>query len=58
MQQVGPLYFPRPSKFYLVAKKQYLENAIETFRGSEGKITTKGKKHLGAAVGSEDFQAS
>ena len=45
MQQVGPPYgyFPKPSKLYLVAKEQYLENAIETFRGSEDKITTKGK---------------
>ena len=45
MQQVGQLYgyFPKPSKFYLVAKELYLENTIETFRGSEDKITTKGK---------------
>ena len=38
--------------------EQHLENAIETFRGSEVKITTEGKKHLGAAIGSEDFKAS
>ena len=45
LQQVGPLYgyFPKPSKFYLVVKEQCLENAIETFRGSEIKITTEGK---------------
>ena len=60
LQQVGPLYayFPKPSKSYLVVKEQYLENATETFRGSEVKITTEGKKHLGAAIGSEDFKAS
>ena len=60
LQQVGPLYgyFPKPSKSYLVVKEQYLENAIETFRRSEVKTTTEGKKHLGAAVGIEDFKAS
>ena len=60
LQKVGPLhgYFPKLSKLYLVVKEQYLENAIETFRGSEVKMTAKGKKHLGAAIGSEDFKAS
>ena len=51
-------YFPKPSKSYLVIKEQYLENAIETFRGSVVKITTEGKKHLGATIRSEDFKAS
>ena len=60
LQQVGPLYgyFSKPSKSYLLVKEQYLENAVETFRGSEVKITKKGKKHLGAAIGGEDFKAS
>ena len=60
LQLVGPLYgySPKPSKCYLVVKGQYLENAIEIFKGSEVKITTERKKHLGAAIGSEDFKAS
>ena len=60
LQEVGLLYshFPKPSKSYLVVKEQYLENTIETFRGSEVKITAEGKKHLGAAIGREDFKAS
>ena len=39
-------------------REQYLENATETFTRSEVKITTKGEKHLGAAIGSADFKAS
>ena len=60
LQQVDPLYgySPKPSKSYLVVKEQYFENAIETFRGSEVKISTEGGKHLGAAIGSENFNAS
>ena len=60
LQQVGPLYvyFPKPSKSYLVVKEQYLENATEIFRGSEVKITTAGKKYFRAAFGSEGFKAS
>ena len=47
LQQVGPFYgyFPKPSKSYLMVKEQYLEKAIDTFRGSEVKITTEGEKH-------------
>ena len=60
LQQVGPLYgyFPKSSKFYLVIKEEYLENATETFRESEVKIATEVKKHLGAAIGSKDFKVS
>ena len=58
LQQVRSLYgyFPKPSKSYLVVKEQCLENFIETFSGSAVKITTEGIKHLGAAIGSEDFK--
>ena len=45
LQQVSSLfgYFPQPAKFYLLVKEQYLENAVEIFRGTEIKITTEGK---------------
>ena len=45
LQQVGPLYgyFSNQSKSHLVVKEQFLENATETFRGSDVKITTEEK---------------
>ena len=44
LQQVGLYgYFQRPSKSYLVVKEQYLENAIETFRGVKSKVLQWGK---------------
>ena len=59
LQQVVPLhgYFPKPSKFYLVVKEQYLGNSIEIF-SSEVKIAKERKKYLGEGIGSEDFEAS
>ena len=44
LQQEGPPYgcFPKPSKFYLIVKKKHLENPVETFTGSEVKITKEG----------------
>ena len=58
--QIGPLfgYFPKPSKSYLIVKQQYQKTAEETFMGSEVKITTEGKRHLGAVIGSKSFKKS
>ena len=58
--QIGPLfgYFPKPSKSYLIVKQQYQKTAEETFMGSEVKITTEVKRHLGAVIGSKSFKKS
>ena len=58
--QIGPLfgYFPKPSKSYLIVKQQYQKTAEETFMGSEVKITTERKRHLGAVIGSKLFKKS
>ena len=52
-------YFPEPSKFLLIVKSQYLEEATHLFKDSpQVKITDDGRKHLGAAVGSNNFKES
>ena len=44
------------SKCWLITDADLLEEAKEVFQGTDVKITTTGKKLLGAAVGSEDFK--
>ena len=52
LQQVGPLhgYFPKPSKSYLIDKEHFHENAKETFKSTEVKLTTEDKMYLGAVT--------
>ena len=49
-------YFPKASKSWLIVKPQYEEKARELFSDTEVQITTSGQKHLGAALGSEEFK--
>ena len=50
-------YFVNQSKSWLILKNHdQLEAAEEIFEGSHIKITTAGKRHLGAAIGSQDFK--
>ena len=42
----------------MTVKEKYLENAVESFRGSEVKITKEGKRHLGALIGNEAYKKS
>ena len=48
-------YHPNASKTHLVVKPQFLEKAQQLFEGTNVNITTQGKRHLGAAIGSRDF---
>ena len=54
----GPLfgYYPEPTKSWLIVKQQHEERANEIFQGSNIQISTRGKKHLGAVIGSTDFK--
>ena len=47
-------YHPNASKTYLVVKAQFLEEAKHLFAGTNVNITTQGKRHLVAAIGSRD----
>ena len=49
-------YYAKPSKSWLIVKPQYLERANEIFHKSELKITSQGRRHLGAVIGSNEFK--
>ena len=61
--RIGPKYgyFPEPSKSWLIVKPKHLNRARNIFSDSSINITTDGRKHLGAVVGSklyrEDFMS-
>ena len=56
--QLGPKfgYNPGPSKSWLIVKDSYFTKASQLFNDTEIKVTTKGKRHLGAVIGSEEFK--
>ena len=52
-------YHVKPAKSWLILKDANKLNEAETlFRNSPIKITTSGKRHLGAALGTEEFKTS
>ena len=54
---LGPAYgyYANPSKTWLVVKPDHLPLATEIFTGSGVNMSTEGKRHLGAAIGSRSF---
>ena len=57
LNQHGPLYgyYPNGAKTWLVVKQEKYDEAVQIFSGTEVRITTQGKRHLGAALGSRAF---
>ena len=49
-------YYAEPSKSWLIVKEEKLEEAELIFQDTNVNITTQGKKHLGAALGTEDYR--
>ena len=58
--QIGPNYgyFPNAGKTWIIVKENHLPLANEIFKGTGVKITSEGKRHLGAALGSASFRKS
>ena len=48
-------YFPNPQKCWLIVKHEKERLAKEIFSETTINITTEGRKHLGAALGSRAF---
>ena len=57
LTDLGPSfgYFPNDSKTYLVVKQEFVKVANDAFADTDVLITTHGKRHLGAALGSKTF---
>ena len=59
LKRVGPLYgyHPKPSKCHVIVKTQEdYDKAQQIFYGEGVTITLQGKRHIGAALGSEQFK--
>ena len=52
---VGYGYHPNATKTHLVVKAEHATKARELFAGTGVNVTTEGKRHLGAAVGSRSY---
>lgn len=57
LSSLGPAfgYFPNASKTWLVTKDSLLDKAKEIFLDTEVRITSQGRPHLGAPLGSQEF---
>ena len=55
---IGPKYgyFPKPSKSYIIVKEEKLDLAKVMFSGTRINITSSGKRHLGAVIGSKEYK--
>ena len=47
-------YYPQPTKSWLIAKENKLEEAVRVFGGTNIQISTEGKRRLGAVIGTEE----
>lgn len=54
--EIGPSYgyFPQPTKSWLIVKSDQLDQARQTFAGTQIKITSEGERHLGAVIGTDE----
>ena len=55
LMQIGQNYgyYPQPTKSWLTVKENTLEEAVGTFGGTNIQISTEGKRHLGAVIGTK-----
>ena len=51
-------YHANATKSWLIVKEEHVALAAELFQGTDGQITMKGQRHLGAALGSCTFVES
>ena len=57
LKKIGPKYgyHPQPVKSFLIVKEQYAQKARDLFKDTDIKVTSAGKGHLGAVIGSQKY---
>ena len=45
--------YPQPTKSWLIVEQNKLEEAVRVFEGTNTQLSTEGKRHLGAVIGTE-----
>ena len=57
VEHLGPTYgyYPNSAKTYLIVKEEHEDKAKTIFADTDVHITTNGKRHLGAALGTKSF---
>ena len=57
LEKMGPMfgYHPNAIRCWLIVKPNKYVEAIEAFQNTGINVTTEGRRHLGAALGSRDF---
>ena len=60
LMKTGPIfgYHPQPTKSWLIVKDARIGDAKRSFNGSNVQLTSAGKRHLGAVIGSGEFRNS
>ena len=49
-------YYPQPPKCWLIVKPEHIDTAKELFADTNISITIDGRKHLGAAIGTDEYR--
>ena len=49
-------YFPKAAKSFIIVKEEHLERAQQMFADTGINITSAGKRHLGAVIGSHEYK--
>ena len=56
LKEIGSAYGPKAPKCWIILEQNELRESAKLFGADGVNITTEGKRHIGAALGSEEFK--